>query len=112
MTIEQEKEVFADIVKEMQETFARKRHDYGQTTEETLKKFGPTSLLVRIYDKFGRLENLLSDEKEMFVKEESIRDTFLDMANYCIISIIELQKRDDRLKCDNNAKSLYANTLK
>lgn len=92
MTIEQEIEMFQAIEKDMLETFARKRYDYGQTTEETYKKFGPVSMLTRIHDKIGRLDNLLYNNSEPHVATEKAEDTLLDLANYAIIALIEMRK--------------------
>lgn len=98
-------ERFTNITAEMTETFARKRNDYGQTSAELLGRFGPTSLLVRIYDKFSRLENLLSG-KEQKVLDESIYDTFLDLANYAVIAIIELEKQRGMMCSVDEQRSL------
>lgn len=92
MTIKQEIKRFKQLTQQMSETFANKRSDYGQTTTETYDRYGPASLLIRMYDKLGRLDNLLG-KQQMKVKEESVYDTLLDLANYAIIAIIELEKR-------------------
>lgn len=93
MKIEQEIRMFKDIVNHMTNIFAAKRADYGPTTEETFRKFGPVSLLVRMHDKLGRLDNLFTKYGgEGKVKDESVKDTLMDLANYCIIAIIELEK--------------------
>jgi hypothetical protein len=94
MTYEQELDIFKDIVDEMVRVFANKRHDYGPTTTETFEKFGPLSMLVRMYDKLGRLTNLLGKEKS-FV-QESIDDTLMDLANYAVITILELRKEREK----------------
>lgn len=44
-------------------------------------------LCIRIGDKFSRLMGFVSKEK-LRVKDESIRDTLLDMANYALIALI------------------------
>ena len=53
-------------------------------SNKSIKKYGPIAGLVRISDKFNRLENLLmgNDAK---VKDERVEDTLLDLANYCIM---------------------------
>ena len=85
-------ELFNRITETMREVFRRKRNDYGQTSMELLERFGPMSLLVRIYDKFARLETLLSGGEQR-VLDENVDDTFLDLANYAIIAMIELEKQ-------------------
>ena len=83
--------MFTEYTREMAETFARKRADYGQTTTETFEKFGPISMLVRMHDKLGRLDNLFGTGKEPY--NESVIDTLIDLANYSLITILELQKQ-------------------
>ena len=95
MTLEQEIEMFECITNQMTKTFACKRHDYGKTTEETFNRFGPVSMLTRMYDKLGRLENLLVNNIEPYVYGEKVEDTLLDLANYAIITIMELRKREE-----------------
>ena len=48
------------------------------------------SAATRIYDKAHRLLTLST--KQAQVKDETIRDTLLDLANYAIMSIGELDK--------------------
>ncbi len=93
MTIKEEIVVFNTLTKQMSDTFAKKRKDYGQTTTETYDKFGPVSMLTRMHDKMGRLDNLLGRAQENNVLNESIEDTLLDLANYALITILEMRKR-------------------
>ncbi len=91
MTIEQEVKIFRELTSYMADTFERKRADYGQTTTETFKKFGPVSMLTRMHDKMGRLDNLLGKGQTNNVGEK-VEDTLLDLANYAIITLLELRK--------------------
>lgn len=93
MTIKEEIKIFNELTKQMSDTFAAKREDYGQTTSETYDKFGPVSMLTRMYDKMGRLENLLVKSKQNRVGEK-VEDTLLDLANYALITILEIRKRE------------------
>ena len=87
---------FQNIQKEMYETFAAKHMDYGlqnislggDLTKESDKKFSLTGLAIRLTDKISRLRNLLTNGKN-FVKGEGMEDTFLDVANYGIIGLLE-----------------------
>lgn len=107
-TIADEIEMFGSITEEMREVFTKKRSDYGQTSEETYKKFGPVSLLVRMYDKLGRLDNLLVKNNTAQVSDESVSDTLLDLANYAIIAIIELAKARRRDCCDKPQETIHS----
>jgi hypothetical protein len=109
MTYEQECEIFKNITDRMNDVFERKRHDYGPTSEHTYKKFGLVSMYIRMYDKLGRLESLC--QKEPKVVEESVEDTLLDLANYAVITLLEVEK-DKMQKCQEEIKPIcdWANT--
>lgn len=78
------------ICKELNEIYKNKNHDYGDSFGETFKKLGIISAVTRITDKVNRLQTLCT--KESKVKDENIRDTLLDLANYSIMTIIELEE--------------------
>lgn len=95
MKIEQEIRIFKEYVDRMTSIFAEKRADYGPSTEETFRKFGPVSFLVRMHDKLNRLDNLfVKGDTDRKVRDESVRDTLMDLANYCIIALVELDKAE------------------
>ena len=59
-----------------------KQLDYGSNN---ISAFGEFGVLVRLNDKMERLKNL---NKMPSVKNESIDDTYLDIANYAVISLM------------------------
>ncbi|KEI94446.1 hypothetical protein N496_20170 (plasmid) [Clostridium botulinum A2B3 87] len=77
------------ICDELKEIYKNKNHDYGDSFGETYKKLGIISAVTRITDKVNRLQSLAT--KEQKVKDESIKDTLKDLANYSIMTIIELE---------------------
>lgn len=81
---------FSEITSEMAETYERKNNDYSDSFGQSVKEFGPVAGVVRISDKFNRLKSLLSG-KQQKVNDESVQDTLLDMANYCIMLKMELE---------------------
>lgn len=82
-----------DICNELNDTYTKKNHDYGDSFSETFNKLGIISAVTRITDKYNRLVSLcMLPDEERKVKDESISDTLLDMANYCIMTEIELRK--------------------
>ena len=90
-----------DLCKELNETYEKKNHDYGNSFGETFEKLGIISAVTRISDKYNRLASLCTlPEEERKVKDESITDTLLDMANYCIMTVIELHKDDATQECE------------
>lgn len=84
-------ERFESILDEMLDTFKRKNADYGNSVSDTYSDFGLVSYVVRIADKYNRLKNLSKSNKQE-VDDESIRDTLLDMANYCVLAVKDLDK--------------------
>lgn len=88
---------YSQIVAHMENTFLRKNHDYGNSFHTTWKEFGDKGLvtgIARISDKYHRILNLALGTEPLV--DESIDDTLMDMANYCILTLIELEK--DRSK--------------
>lgn len=85
---------FKELTTKMYETFKKKRNDYGPSTRETWEKYGPVSMLVRMDDKMNRFKNLAIDDTKRLVEDESIKDTLLDLANYALITILELEYQE------------------
>ena len=50
---------------------------------------------IRIGDKFSRLMSFVKQE-ELKVKDESIRDTLIDMANYALICAVLYDEAKDK----------------
>lgn len=82
---------FNSILCEMRETYEKKNADYGNSFCETIDEFGFIPAVARINDKVKRIKNIVKGQK-MNVNE-SFRDTLLDIANYCVLTIMELDKR-------------------
>lgn len=57
-----------------------------------LKSTGSLLHWSRMEDKWNRLENLAGGAKQK-VMDESIRDTCLDLANYCLMTVMELDRK-------------------
>lgn len=75
---------------EIHEMYIKKNSDYGDSVGELYRRLGDISFLTRISDKYNRLMNLMTKDKpeQHF---ESIQDTIQDMANYCIIWLMEME---------------------
>lgn len=78
----------SNICIELNEIYKAKNHDYGDSFGETYKKLGIISAVTRITDKVNRLQSLCT--KDALV-DESIKDTLMDLANYSIMTLIELE---------------------
>lgn len=80
---------FQKIAKDIGNLYERKNADYGNSFSETYKDFGIVSALTRMSDKWNRIKQLaLSGEQK--IKAESLRDSLLDLASYCIMTSMEI----------------------
>lgn len=82
---------FMDITTDMAKTYAAKNRDYGNSFEQSCDKFGIIASVVRLGDKMNRIESLVTKKAE--VKEESVKDTLLDLANYAIMTVMWLNQQ-------------------
>jgi hypothetical protein len=83
-----------EICDELNEIYKKKNADYGNSFGNMFKKLGIISAITRIGDKYNRLENLCSKSpEEIKVKDENIKDTLMDLANYAILTLIELEEK-------------------
>lgn len=80
---------FIEITKQMAKTYAIKNHDYGDSFSEGLKKIGPAYATGRLHDKLNRIINLTKPDVSQQVKDESVKDTLLDLACYSIMFYME-----------------------
>lgn len=62
-----------------------KNHDYGNgDVFGNFREFGTQGFLVRISDKWARIKTFAASGK-LLVKDESVLDTLIDLANYCAL---------------------------
>lgn len=88
-----DEERFKKILNKMYETFKAKNADYGDSAHKTFEEYGLVSFLVRMSDKMNRMATLV--KKEAKVKDEKIEDTLGDLANYCVLALLELEKEKE-----------------
>lgn len=77
------------ICQKLNQVYKAKNHDYGDSFGDTYKKLGIISAVTRLSDKMNRLMSLAVSHNAQ-VKDEKIEDTLLDMANYAVMTLIEL----------------------
>lgn len=84
--------IFQQITERMAEVYAAKNHDYGNSFGESVQEFGLIAAAVRMNDKMKRIKSFAKLCPEaMKVKGESIEDTLLDLANYAVMTLVELR---------------------
>ena len=71
-----------------------KNKDYGNAFSQSYAEFGAIMSAIRINDKLNRFKTLIKQNNE--VKTESIIDTLADLANYAVMTIMEIVKQEDK----------------
>ena len=89
-------EKLEDLLYEALQTYIKKNTDYGDSFAKSYEEFGITAPIIRMSDKLERLKSL--SKAEARVKDESIRDTLIDLANYAIMTVVELDMEDEKAK--------------
>lgn len=79
------------LCKELNDLYAKKNRDYGNSFHDTYLEEGLAMSRIRLSDKLARFKKLsFKCEYEGVVKNESIRDTLIDLANYALMTVMEL----------------------
>lgn len=87
---------FREIIEEMIQLYTRKNKDYGNAFKQSYGEFGSVMCAIRINDKLNRFKTLIKQKNE--VKTESIKDTLIDLANYAVMAIIEIEREIKNIK--------------
>lgn len=94
---------FKEITDEMNALYERKNHDYGNSFSETYRKLGVVSATTRMLDKMNRIVSLVTKEQQK-VNDESLRDTLIDLANYAVMTIIEMDRETPTIEKDGGGE--------
>lgn len=79
-----------EICRDINALYQRKNHDYGDSFAEFYAEFGLISTCMRLTDKLKRLKSFAKGQ-QMQVKDESVMDTLVDLANYAIMTLVEMK---------------------
>ena len=80
------------LMAEMLGIYKAKNKDYGDSFSESFEEFGLIAPVVRMNDKMNRIKSLTQSEGRQ-VKDESLRDSLVDLANYAMMTVIELDQQ-------------------
>ena len=83
-------EQMTEVQKEALELFKKKNADCG----DSFATYGPIGVIVRMQDKINRLVSV-SKRNVSFVKDESLRDTLIDLHNYSAMAIMLLDEKNE-----------------
>ena len=80
-----------------------KNKKYGDSFGQSIREFGYISALTRMSDKYNRLKQLIMSNQTGSDTDESLEDTLVDLANYCLMTIMELNH--DKENCTHGNHS-------
>ena len=75
----------------LNDLYAKKNHDYGDSFHQTYLEEGMAMPRIRLSDKLNRFKSLTRQNTRQ-VEDESIRDTLIDLANYALMTILEMEE--------------------
>ena len=84
-------EKFKQIAAQIAKLYEAKDAVYGDSFGQTYDKLGIISAVTRISDKYNRLCNLATNT-DVDDLGECIEDTLKDMAAYCIMTLMKIEK--------------------
>ena len=87
---------FKQITEDMAKTYAAKNHDYGNAFGKSFAEFGVISAAVRMNDKMERIKSLIEMQPGQKRVNESLEDTLLDLANYAVMTLVELRAEQEK----------------
>ena len=82
-----------EIVSEMNRLYERKNKDYGDSFHLSFLEEGMAMARIRLGDKLNRFKTLTKTNQQE-VNDESVRDTLIDLANYAIMTIMEIDRKE------------------
>ncbi len=80
---------FRAIQDKLVNIYAKKNHDYGDSFNQGCNELGVGYAFSRIFDKTKRFQTLakgiMTNSLSIEVQDETIEDTIMDLANYCVM---------------------------
>lgn len=97
---------FRNIQDKLVNIYAKKNHDYGDSFNEGCNELGVGYAFSRIFDKTKRFQTLakgiMNNNLSIEVQDETIEDTIMDLANYCMMYLawrdkhISIREKEDK----------------
>lgn len=85
-----------DLCSELHSMYEKKNNDYGNSFHHTYMEEGLAMARIRLSDKLNRFKTLSRKHgAERKVADESMDDTLMDLANYALMTVMELRGYHD-----------------
>ena len=92
-------DIHKEISTDLNNLYAAKNSDYNDSFGKSFAEYGMAMPCIRLEDKLNRLKALTVHNQNQNVKDESVEDTLADLANYAIMTLVELKIiKEERLR--------------
>ena len=81
-------QIHADLCAILHNLYVHKNNDYGDSFAKVRTEY-PNAIAIRLMDKLERVKQLLKPNHKTSIVNESLDDTLLDLANYCLLELTE-----------------------
>lgn len=86
-----------EICDDIHAMYLQKNAAYGDSFHQLYADLGIISAVTQITHKYNRLKTLAKDKnQDIATNDESITDTLLDLANYCIMTAMEIERENNK----------------
>ena len=92
-----------ELTEQLNWLYKVKNAKYGDSFGKKVRKRGLMSALDLMEDKWNRLENLIENNEDGSDTDESLEDTLIDLANYCLMTIMEINHAKENCTHGNNS---------
>lgn len=92
-----------ELTEQLNWLYKVKNAKYGDSFGKKVRKRGLMSALDRMEDKWNRLENLIENNEDGSDTDESLEDTLIDLANYCLMTIMEINHAKENCTYGNHS---------
>ncbi len=83
------------ICNSLNDVYKLKNSKYGDSFGQSVREFGYIAALTRMSDKYNRIKQLILSKEDGGDTDESLEDSLLDLANYCIMTTMELNNKNE-----------------
>lgn len=83
-----------DLCNEFHNTYLAKNDDYGDAFSKLYAEVGFLAAYTKIADKFYRIQSLSKKGEENRKVNETMRDSLMDLANYCMMCVMEMDNAE------------------
>lgn len=101
-TLQQKVNMHEDVGFRLRDLYELKNKYCGDSFAKSFEEYGMPMSCIRLEDNLSRLKALTINNQSQQVRDESVRNTLMDIANYAIMTIIELEIKEEE---ENHGKN-------